>query len=144
MQPENSGGGFGARLRAVGVAFGELVLTRLTLVATEVEWLIATALRALLAGLAAVALMSLAVLTAITATIMAVPESSRAVAAALAACVLALAALGLFIWSARLARFGNFSGSLAELRADLDSLQSTDTGRAPPPARTANSDHEHP
>lgn len=144
MQPENSGGGFGARLRAVGIAFGELVLTRLTLVATEFEWLIATALRALLAGLAAVALMSLAILTAITAMIMAVPESARAMAAALAACVLALAAAGLFVWSARLARFGTFSGSLAELRTDLDSLQTTDPGRESPPARTANPDHEHP
>lgn len=144
MQPENSGEGFGARLRAVGLAFGELVLTRLTLVATEVEWLIATALRALLAGLAAVALMSLAALTAITAVIMAVPESSRAVAAALAACVLAVVALGLFVWSERLARFGTFSASLAELRTDLDSLRTTDTGRESPPLRTANPDHEHP
>lgn len=144
MQPENSGEGFGARLRAVGVAFGELLLTRLTLVATEFEWLIATALRALLAGLAAVALMSLAVLTAITAVVMAVPESSRAVAAALAACVLVVVALGLFVWSARLARFGTFAGSLAELRTDLDSLQTTDTGRESPPPRTANPDHEHP
>jgi uncharacterized membrane protein YqjE len=144
MQPENSGGGFGARLRAVGAAFGELVLTRLTLVAAEVESLFASALRALLAGLAAVALMSLAILTAVTATIMAVPESLRAVAAALAACVLALAALGLFVWSARLARFGIFSGSLAELRTDLVSLQTTDTGREPPPSRTAHPSHEHP
>lgn len=144
MRPENSGGGVGARLRAVGAAFGELVLTRLTLVATEVEWLVASALRALLAGLAAVALLSLALLTAVTATIMAVPDSLRAVAAALAACVLALAALGLFLWSARLARFGAFSGSLAEIRTDLDSLKPTHAGREPPPPRTANPSHEHP
>jgi uncharacterized membrane protein YqjE len=142
MQPENSGGGIGARLRAVGAALGELVLTRLTLVATEVEWLVASALQALLAGLAAVALMSLAVLTAVTATVMAVPESLRALAAAIAACVLGLAALGLFMWSARLARFGTFSGSLAELRTDLDSLQTTSTERGPPPSRAASPGHD--
>lgn len=129
---------FGSRLRAVGVLLGEVVLTRFALVAAEIEWLIAMALRAFLAGLAAVALTTLAALLAITATLIAVPESHRALTAALAALALAVVALGLFVWSSRLARFSAFSASLAELRTDLDRLHPTDTRHEPPTSRPAS------
>jgi len=138
MQPEHSGMKFGSRLRAIGALLGEVVLTRFALVAAEVEWLIATALRAFLAGLAAVALTAVAALLAITATLIAVPESLRALTAALSALALSVAALGLFVWSSRLARFSAFSVSLAELRSDLDRLHPTDTRHEPPTSRPAS------
>jgi hypothetical protein len=67
------------------------------------------------------------VLVAIVAILLAVPDSDRALTAALAALALALAAITLMAWSTNLGKVRPFSSSLDELRQDVDQLR----GQAP-------------
>lgn len=127
MQPEQVESGLAARLRSIAALLGQAAHTRATLFAAEVELLISTALRALLAGLAAVAFAALSVVVAIAAILMAVPDSDRALAAAIAALALALTAITLMAWSTHLGKMRPFSSSLDELRQDVDELR----GQAP-------------
>lgn len=127
MQPGQLEPGLGARLRSIAVLLGQAAHARAALIAAEIELLISTALRALIAGLAAVAFATLAVLVAIVAILLAVPDSDRPLTAAIAALTLALAAITLMAWSTRLGKMRPFSSSLDELRQDVDQLR----GQAP-------------
>ena len=125
MQPGQAFTGLSARLRAIVALLGEVAHTRLALLAAEVDALVSASLRALLAGLAALALATLALLSALVAMLIAVPDSFRAHAAAIVALVLAIVALALFRWVARLSRISAFSASLDEVHRDLSELRNT-------------------
>jgi len=123
MQPGQTESGLGARLRSIAALLGEAVHTRAALLAAEVDLLLSKALLSLLAGLAAIAFATLAGLATIAATLIVVPESARALAAALSALILALFAATFLAWSIRLSKRRAFSASLEELGRDVEQLR---------------------
>jgi len=141
MQPGQPFAGLSARLRAIVALLGDVVHTRLALLAAEIDALVSASLRALLAGLAALTLAAIALLSALAAMLMAVPESFRAHSAAIVALVLAVIAIGLFRWVARLSRVSAFSASLDELRRDLSELRDAPLSSGSRAAGTAAKQH---